>query len=185
MFVYCHWNKSGGCQCLQAFHKLEKAAEFVIDQMEANLAEESRNYGAQSSKKKKGVLARGPAPGLNFPGEIAQPLPPEPNLFNPVNNAAVQWNGDLGAWNPPFAQVVPNNLFDQLAIQRVKPAAQIKAEMVLPDELEKLRLHLELAKKDKTIDNAMLAIKLYEDFLKYVQNSESPLHTLTDLKVAE
>jgi hypothetical protein len=55
----------------------------------------------------------------------------------------------------------------------------------LSEELLKLKKHMEFSLKNKTFENAKLAIKLYEEYSTYVLLQPSAIHTLQDLKVVK
>lgn len=159
MFIYFHYTKNGN-QTLQAFHKADKAAEFVINQITSYAADEGKNVKGQQKK----------------------------SAVNRYVANAIDWgNGDIEAPQPVIA-VPPPPPFPQFIEQAQQaPQAETKVEesRKIPIELEKLKAHMEVAKKNKTFENATKAIHLYEDFLKYALNAESPIHTLTDVKIVE
>jgi hypothetical protein len=166
MFVYFHWSKTGGQQHVQAFHKADKAAEYVINQIEALAIDEGRNLGLSVKKK---TVPRGYNPDMIDDGQL-----PWDNQVADHVAAGIDW----GLFNPPPVAGNP-------VVAPVAGEAKKKEVRKIPVELEKLRDHMNIAKKDKSFQNAIKAIELYEDFLKYALNAESAIHTLTDLKIVE
>lgn len=173
MFVYFYWPKNGHQQ-VQAFHKQDKAAEYVINQIEALAMDQGRSLGLY--KKKIPVRAR-PNPanplgvgGIEFDIDVAQPNQPAGHVFYPPPAQ-------------PRAVAVPAGDFLINGGLISKDDSASKEEEKIPVELEKLRLHMDEAKKNKSFGNAVKAIELYEDFAKYHLGSESSIHTLQDIKV--
>jgi hypothetical protein len=170
MFVYFHWSRTGGQQHVQAFHKADKAAEYVINQIEALAIDEGRNLGLQTKKK----APRGYAVDMRDQADDG-PFDAMLGGGQPVA-AGIDW----GQFGGPVAVPVA-----AAPVAGMPKPAKKKEEKKIPVELEKLRDHMDIAKKDKSFDNAIKAIQLYEDFLKYALNAESAIHTLTDLKIVE
>jgi hypothetical protein len=71
------------------------------------------------------------------------------------------------------------DMFAQVAQQ------QIKEEEYIPEELFKLKEHMVFSSKQKTFENAMFAISLYEEYAAYVLLEPAAIHTLQDLKVVK
>lgn len=173
MFVYFHWSKAGH-QHVQAFHKADKAAEYVIGQIETLAIDEGRNLGLRAKKKEARAY-----PNHNH-NQVDQadlgdemPFAPVVNAAAPVVNHGIDW----GHWGDQPVAIPPPPTDKK----------EVKGTNKIPPELLKLRDHMEIAKKDKTFDNALKAIQLYEDFLKYGLSTpcDSSIHTLTDLKIVE
>lgn len=163
MFVYVYWPKSG-VHTVQGFHKIDKAARFVIDQIDAycNIP----NPFPKKIKKAAYLRARGaPQPAhRNIYGNLPQPV----------------FGGGAFDLAPPI--LVEQPLINH-AVEETK-TTQPKEENITP-ELTKLREHLSIAKKKMTFDNAVKAIELYEEYNKYVLGQESALHSLQDIKIVD
>jgi len=155
MFVYFHWSKNGNNH-VQAFHKVDKAADYVINQIEAYAIDEGKSLAL---KKKRSAYHDGDGDFGALP--VVPPVP-------------VQWFADN-----PFP-----NAAGGVAVAGA-PEEKKKEEKKVPIELTLLREHMDIAKKNRTFENAQKAIELYEDFLRYALNNESAIHALTDLKIVE
>lgn len=158
MLVYFHWFKNGA-YTIQAFHKPEKAADFVIKQIDSYAAGENPSSGyAYGKTKKKPSTLRGQVPvALNFDNGA-------PHLINHFLDEPIA---------PALAYPV-----DPVRLEKSTEKESISPEM------DALRTHLKMAKKDRTIENAIKAIELYEDYSKYVAGLESSIHILQDIKIS-
>lgn len=83
------------------------------------------------------------------------------------------------------AAVVDNDLVDNV-VDDVRGEEKEKPKPpTLPDELVKAKSQLERCTKEKTVDNAVKLIELYEEYLKHVIGKESALHTIKDVRIVE
>lgn len=180
MFVYFHWSKISGQQHVQAFHKADKAAEYVINQIEALAIEEGRNLGLQMKKKARASRAGGGDIDDIGYFDAAINIPRAPVPVGAVG--AIEWGHFGGA---PANVAMPDMPAAPQREPRLPKENTKKEQKKIPIELEKLRDHMTVAHKNKSIENAIIAIQLYEDFVRYALNSESSIHTLTDLKIVE
>jgi hypothetical protein len=65
------------------------------------------------------------------------------------------------------------------------PIKKEKQDKDTSNEYLKLKAHLEAANKNKTLQNAITAIDLYEEYTTYVLFDTAALHTLQDLRIAK
>lgn len=168
MFIYLQWFKNGQNQ-IQAFHKVDKATDYVINQIETYIANDS---GGPYKRAKKVIPYGGGYPAV--PAHPAQPA--APIGFDDLLDAPPAFNVNAH-FNPQPVAIAPapRNMF----------AEAPQAERKISAEMIKLQAHMEIARKNRTLDNALLAIKLYEEYAKYVLDNESAIHTLEDIRVAE
>lgn len=158
MYIYFYWTAQSHQQ-IQAFHKADKAAEYVINQIEALIG---NNKPKPYKKKDSSIFAIDY--GIN-------PAPPPINMF--VNN------------NPPIDQqpiAIAMDLYN--AAEKVKRNPKTK-EKDISDEFTALKSHLDIAKKYMTFENAVKAVELYEEYARYGLQNEAYIHTLQDLKIVE
>ena len=102
----------------------------------------------------------------------------------PKKKAAVRVGGNLD--DNPFIDLAINQPVIQqfdLAIGAIYSSA-IKADSN-SIELEKLKAHLDLSKKQITIDNANKAIEMYEDYAKHILHHETLIHSIQEMNVVE
>lgn len=159
MYVYFQWSKNGQHH-VQAFHKLDKAIDYVITQIDSYASGGDTNHMLKAAAKK-----------VRHAAQPAQPL----------FGAAV---GDMALPNNPFADIPDLPDLPEQPYHIASPA-QLKKEPEVSVELTALREHMAIAKKNKTHENALKAIELYEIYLRYAMNNESALHTLQDISVVE
>jgi hypothetical protein len=170
MIIYFRGYKNG-YQQFQAFHKINTAVEYVINKIEGYLggARSSNSY-LQPKKKLATPRLRGMA--------AAPPAYILGNPFDQPQQVAVLQEQHLAE---------PNNLYDNPApmynfsdfTTSTKPTT-----IVANKELQKLQTHIEITKKNMTLENATKAIELYEQYNNSIPGSdESALHTLQDIKV--
>lgn len=164
MFVYFYWPLTG-YHVIQAFHRSEKAAEFVLSQIES--------YIGTSEKKK---IKKKELTPIFLAGEDGDPDPMEPQHDPDVVPA------------PPAAQVravrnpVHGNVQNVFTKKASLPKKQSNQEA---DEYISLENHLKKSKNNPTIDNALKAISLFEEYNTYILGNGSSIHTLEDTKVVE
>ncbi len=165
MFVYFHGTKDG-YNTVQTFHKVEKASEYVIAQIDSYIAGKPTSGKKSSFKKIRQAGVPQPVGG----GFQPRPLAP-----------FVQQIG-IDEFDLPVDPIIPLQL--NINTQGSKPLDKSKLTEDKATELETLLAHMVLARKSKTFDNAIRAIKLYEEYAKYVLGSDATLHTLEEIKVA-
>lgn len=175
MFVYFHGSKSGHNLAI-AFHKADKAADYVITQVDTYIGGKAI-LGKKTSLKK--VMAAQVAVQ-----RVGQPqLPDEP--------------GEVPEWmdNPPMQYpAAPNNFYIQpvgfdiageMAAPPNLPSEKKKIEEKKEPELEILLSHMEIARKNRTFENAVKAIELFEEYARYILHTDAALHTLQEIKIVE
>jgi hypothetical protein len=169
MFVYVHWLKNGN-YIIQAFHKADKAAEYVFNQIESYLANPYDTSHFAHFAKKKPAPRRAAAAGLGLDAPV-QELPAAIFLDEPVAQQP-------GLPQPPALRFTQNSIY----------GSDCKFATTKSDDSKELTVlleHIKLAKADKSIDNALKAIELWEDYNQYNLGQESVLHTIKDIRVAE
>jgi hypothetical protein len=179
MFVYVYWPKSG-THVVQAFHKVDRAVDFVISQLHAYC-----NAPNPPAKKKKTSYARGRAAEQGQP-RVRAVAAVDPNIFwaqAPVAFADLAPPMPVGGLDlePPM----PVELIAQPPIDMGDADKTMQPKENISQELTKLHEHILVAKKEMTFDNAVKAIELYEEYSKYVLGRESALHTLQAIKIAK
>lgn len=83
---------------------------------------------------------------------------------------------------PPEADDMGGDEYDYPSPPRKIKKARMSSNKESP-EFAALTGHLEIANKDKTIENARKAIKLYDEYIKFVLGAEPLLHTIQEVKV--
>lgn len=168
MFIYVHWQTNGNYH-IEAFNRESDAVSYTISSIQDMIS-------IAKPKKRKSVY-NGGAPGAPVP---------------PINGNGRQIFGDLAdaADNPN--NPVPINFDIHIAAAAAvlneypkKEIDQLSNEDNISEEFLKLKEHLNIATKEKTFENALKSIKLYEDYTTYILHKPSALHTLEDLKVAK
>jgi hypothetical protein len=115
-----------------------------------------------------GGIAQMPAP---IPNPFDQPVPPIP-LPNQQPMAII----------PPALD--PNDMMEMLdASLKKEKKAKRKSNIDDSPEFIALKEHLQVANENKTLENALKAIDLYDEYAKSVLGIEVVLHTLKDIKV--
>lgn len=166
MFVYFQWSKNGQHH-VQAFHKLEKAVEYVINHIDTCTTQKQGLYDAAVKKKAARPAAIFFDDAMDAQGGAdMHPVAPAP--------APGQLPDVFHFHNQPL------NLPQDRLTEKTEPA-----EKKVSIELVALREHMVIAKKNKTHENALKAIELYEAYLKYAINNESAIHTLQDIDIVE
>jgi hypothetical protein len=177
MFVYLHGAKSGH-NLAMAFHKADKAADYVITQVDTYIGGKAI-LGKKLSLKKaiaaQAAAAR-PAP-QHFIGEPDEPGMPE-WMDNPPLQAQAPAPNNF--WQPQPVFVVGG-----VAAPLNLPTEKKKVEEKKFPELEALLAHMEIARKNRTFENAVKALELYEEYAKYALNADAALHTLQEIKIVE
>ena len=87
-----------------------------------------------------------------------------------------------------------NNPFDMAINQPIIPNFELAIGAIYSSaiktdsnssELEKLKAHLDLSKKQITIDNANKAIEMYEDYAKHILHHETLIHSIQEMEIVE
>lgn len=160
MYIYSHWPKNGH-YTNYAFHKFDKAAEFVYDTL--------NSYIDMSNGPTKKVVPAQPV----FMGDLVAPAPAPAPRTRPAAVPA-----------PP----APAEFFNVAAVAEVQVvAATPKTTPAVvegePSELTALKEFL--SKNDRTLEGLLRAIALYEEYAKYVLMQESAIHTIQEVNVSE
>lgn len=196
MFVYFHWPKNGAYN-VQAFNKQDKAIEFVYN----NIVNQT-SYSNPWEKKKKSagygyvdaVLPRANRiENMFLPAD--QPVAVAPRVVPARPNFA---GGDLmgGRVNLQPGDAIRAALDRAAGLvpqvpQQAAPAGFAVAEPPKEDkeeivtELAILLHHLEVTKKEMTIENIRKAMELFDEYSKYILSNESLIHELNEIKITE
>lgn len=174
MFVYVQWF-AHGIHHIQGFHKIEKAIDHVLDHIENCITNGPNGYVLE--KKKKSVSAYfqpvqdagGPLNEVLDMPDIAPIAPPPAPRARPAvlggDLAGPAVNMHVGVYNAPSAPVASGSSSES-------------------KELNKLRYYMEVAKKDRTMENTVKVIRMYDDYAKASLGYDVALHELQEVKVA-
>ena len=156
MFVYFHWPANGN-YTIQAFHKQDKAIEFVLNQLIAQSSYSNQYY-------KKPLNAPRLRNAIGGGGAVAAA-----NIFADLVVAPAPVNGFAAAPAPA-------------AVAVASPPKEDKEEVA---ELTELLNQIEVTKKDPSMDNIHKAMQLFDDYSKYILSNESMIHELNNIKTIE
>jgi len=183
MYVYFRGYKNGYHE-LQAFHKPDAAIEYVINQIEAIIGSGVSNIPKKRALKKPRAAQVGIDVGpLNPYFQAEMPAPPAYNI-------------DVAqpAYPNPYPEERRANVYGDQVFDRLRELTtslgkvshkKTTVNTPQPKELKKLLDQIAIAKKSKTLENAIEAINLFEAYNVAVLGDESAIHTLQDIKVVQ